>query len=225
MMAIPAFADTIPQTQFFTGIPNMNGSLTFNQFDNHSDTWTLLSIQVSFTLKASGGYLKLDNDSAQDVNGTFEFGAIGSISSTDVVLKNSFSQLIPGQAVASFNESFSLDANDLNDGRGDYDPTPPDGLLYNGGFETGSESGFVGNASWEEFLGTGAYNINYSVARLFNYSSNTDRIEYEFIPVSVSGFVTVLYTYDVIPEPATITLLCTGTLALLKRKNGKFNTP
>jgi hypothetical protein len=33
--------------------------------------------------------------------------------------------------------------------------------------------------------------------------------------------VTVLYTYDVVPEPATITLLTIGALAFLKRKSSK----
>jgi hypothetical protein len=45
-------------------------------------------------------------------------------------------------------------------------------------------------------------------------------IEYAVVPASASGDVTVVYNY--VPEPATITLLCIGAAALLKRKNSKY---
>lgn len=222
-IAVPAFAGTFPQTQHFSGIPNTSGTLTFNQFDNNSGTWVLQSIQLSFTLESSGGRFILDNDNDFAVSGTFEFGSKGTISSTNVVLKDSSSQPIPGQADAYHSEAFSL-ASNVGDGEGDYSPAPPDGLLYNGRIETSIKSGFVGSNFWTDgtkgFLGTGTYDIDYSIIR-WGEHNGLGQIEFALTPPSVNGLLTVVYTYDVIPEPATITLLAVGAFSLLKRRSSK----
>jgi hypothetical protein len=206
--ALQAWADIYPQTRNFTGTPNISGSLTFNQFNNHSGTWILQSIDVSLTLQASGGYLIIDNDNTSPVSGTFEFGANAAIGTTDVILKDSSSQAIPAQAAAYHSEAFNLAAN-VGDGAGDYDPTGPDGTFYNGGIENKTTSGSIGNAFWSSgnkgFMGTGTYNINFSATQRA-YCSGSG-IEYQSSPPpSTFGSVTVIYTYDTVPEPATITL-------------------
>lgn len=220
LISSSAFAYTIPETQFFSGIPNINGPLTFNQFDNQGGTRVLQSINISLTLQASGGYFKIDNDDTNSVSGTFEFGANAAISTTDVILKDSSSQDIPAQAAAYHSGAFNLAAN-VGDGVGDYDPTGPDGMFYNGGIENSITSGSIGNAFWSSgtkgFMGTGTYNIDFSVARRAQCSSLG--IEYQSSPPpSTFGFVTVLYTYDVVPEPATICLLAFGGLVFLTKK-------
>jgi hypothetical protein len=218
--AVPAFALTITQTKNFSGIPNMNGSLNFNQFNN-SGGLTLTSIQVSLALQTNGGQLTLDNDSNSPASGTFQFGAKGNISSTDVTLLNTIFQPVPGEVNAIYSSAFSLAAN-TGDGPGDYDPTPPDGLLYNGGTINNSKSDYITSAVWttgtKGFIGAGTYNINYSVSQWLDYGS-IGGIEYAVNPVNASGDVTVIYNY--VPEPATITLLCTGLVFLLKRKGSK----
>ena len=222
IITIPAFADTIPQTRYFSGIPNIpNGTSTFNQFDDNGDTWVLQSIQISFTLESSGGRLILDNDNDYAVSGIFEFGSKGDISpTTDVILKDSSSNPIPGQADAYHSEPFSLAAN-LGDGVGDYSPVSPDGLLYNGKIETSIKSGFVGSDFWTAgtngFLGTGTYDIDYSIIRWADHNGS-GQIEYAITPVNVNGLLTVVYTYDVVPEPATIILLALGTFTFLRKK-------
>jgi hypothetical protein len=219
-MAVPAFADTLSQTQFFTGIPNMNGAFSFNQFNNHNNTWDLQSIEISFTLQASGGYLKLDNDSLEPASVSFEFGAGGVLSSTDVNLSNSLNQPVPGQVTVYDSQTFSL-APDNGDGPYIYDPSPPDGNLYNGRILTDTGLGFIGNYYWDKggkgFLGTGTYNINYSVWQHFQLDS-TGGVTHMSIPANASGMVTVLYTYDAVPEPATIALLTIGSLLFRKKK-------
>jgi hypothetical protein len=181
----------------------MNGSLAFNKFN--LALGTLESIQVSFTLQTSGGQLILDNDSPSAASGTFEFGAVGSITSTD----------------AYHTGAFNLTAN-AGDSLGDYDPTPTDGLQYDGGPETDTQSGLVNSLVWGGYTGTGAgtYNIKYSVTQWLDYGS-VSGIEVAFSPVIASGGVTVIYTYTPIPEPATVSLLTIGALAFLKRKNSK----
>jgi hypothetical protein len=223
MLAVPAFADTLSQTRFFTGIPSMNGSLTFNQFYDNGGAWTLQSIEVSLTLQASGGYIRIDNDSSVPASFSFTFGAGGVLSSTDVNLSDSLNQPVPGQVAVYRSQSFNL-AGNVGDGTGDYDPTPPDGALYNGNIVTDTNVGFIGNYYWDKgtegFLGTGTYDVNYSVWQHFTYDV-FGGIEFKSIPANASGLVTVLYTYDTIPEPATIALLCTGLIFLLKRKRKK----
>ena len=221
MTTAPAFADTISQTKFFTGIPLMYNSLTFNQFDTHGGTWALQSIEVSLTLQASGGYIKLDNDSSLADTFSFEFGVRGVLISTDVNLSNSLNQPVPGQIEVYRSRSFNL-AGNVGDGTGDYDPTPPDGNFYNGDIITDTNIGFVGNAFWNAgtkgFLGTGTYDINYFVSRHATYDDLYGGVELMATPANASGMVTVLYAYNTVPEPATITLLSFGVFALLRRK-------
>jgi len=219
--AIPAFADTISQTQSFTGLPNINGSLSFNQFDNNSGNWTLQSIQVSFTLQSIGGYARLDNDSALPASGTLEFGNKGNISSADVLLLDSSLQPVINQIKACHQESFSL-APDNGDGPYNYDWASPDGLLYSGGIETNTGSGFIDSTFWADYTGTGSYNINYSVAQWLNYGG-FGGIEYAVTPTGASGEVTVIYTYSIlpVPEPATIATLAFGLLWMGRSRRQK----
>jgi hypothetical protein len=209
---------------FGPNIPNMSGYLTFDQFDNHGGTWVLSSIEVLLTLHTSGGQLVLDNDSDQPASGIFQFGAKGNIESNDVTLLNSSAQTIPGQAGAYHSRAFSLEPEN-GDGPNNRDGNSPDGLVYDGGTESGIVSGLVGSSYWtgsgaKGYLGTDTYDIYYSIFQWLDYGS-IGGIEYAVTPVSASGDVTITYTYDVIPEPATITLLCLGTFALLKRKSSK----
>ena len=220
--AMPTFALTITQTKLFgPNTPNMNGSLNFNQF-NSSGGLTLQSIQVSLTLQTSGGQLRLDNDSESPASGIFHFGAKGTISSTDVTLLNTSFQPVPGEVNAIYSQAFNLAAN-VGDEPNDYDPSPPDGLLYNGGDMNNSKSDYITSLVWyagtKGFIGTGTYNINYQVNQWLDYGS-IGGIEYAVNPVTASGSAEVVYTY--VPEPATITLLAVGAFAIRKRKNSKF---
>ncbi len=217
--AIPAFAAVITQIKTFSGLPNFNGSKTFNQFN--PGLGTLNSIQVTLALQTSGGQLVLDNDSTSPASGTFQFGAKETISSTDVTLLNTSFQAVPGEVNAIYSQAFSLAAN-VSDSNNDYNPSPPDGLLYNGGIMSNSKSDYIANAVWyagaKGFIGTGTYGINYQANQWLDYGS-IGGIEYAVNPVNASGSITVVYNY--VPEPATISLLCLGTFAFLKRKSSK----
>ena len=208
-----ACAATITQTKNFNVIPNMNGSLVFNKFN--SALGSLTSIQIRLTLQTSGGQLIIDNDNTLPASGTFEFGAMGSISSTKVALLDSSHMAIPGTAGAYTSQAFTLTAN-AGDGMGDYDPTPTDGLLYNGGIETDNKSGFVGSFAWGDYTGSDTYNIDYSILQWLDFVGSIGGIEYAILPVNASGNVTVVYGY--VPEPATIGLLAVGAIALLRKR-------
>jgi len=220
LTAMPTFAATIVQTQNFSGIPNIGGSLTFNQFNNSGGT--LQSINVLLYLESSNGQLILDNDGLTTASGTFEFGAAGDLAdTTDVVLFSSSFSPIPGQVSAYHTGTFNLAAN-VGDGPLDFSPAGPDGMLYTGDLEGGVATGFVGSAFWSAgtkgFTGTGTFNIKYSIEQWINYGS-IGGIEYAVNPVNTTGHVTIAYNY--IPEPATIVLLTIGAFASIKRKNRK----
>jgi hypothetical protein len=213
-----AFAAVFSQVQSFAGIPNMNNTFAFNQFN--TSLGTLTGIQITLTVNSDGGQFVIDNDSASAATGTFEFGAMGSISSTDVILLNSMFASIPGSVGAYHTQTFSLGA-DNGDGIGNIDSTGPDGMTYAGSSESGSKTGTVSNMLWsvgsKGFIGTGTYNLLCNIMQWSNLTS-TGGVEYSVTPVTASGSVQVSYVYDAIPEPATLVILALGALIPMKKR-------
>jgi hypothetical protein len=87
--------------------------------------------------------------------------------------------------------------------------------------KTGSSSDTYSiTAILNEFKGIGTTSLNASTfteTTLSNTGGNTAASQVTY--ASLTG--TVTYDYNPVPEPATITLLCTGVLALLRRKSSK----
>lgn len=220
VLTVPAFASlTDTQVKGFNGIPNITGALNFNKFNNHGGTWILQSIQVTLTLNTNNGEYTLDNDATGPASGTFQFGAKGNISSTDVVLLNSSFANVTGEVSASHSGSFSLAAN-VGDTIGNIDSTGPDGMKYVGGPENDSKTGLINSMFVVGFIGSGTYNINYDVTQWSSYGS-VSGIEAGISPVTSSGSVQVDYIYNVVPEPATMILLAIGSLISRKKKGLK----
>jgi hypothetical protein len=198
----PLFAVMLTQTQYFSGSSNSNGTLTFNQFDRA--TGPLKSISILFYLETFGGRLILDNDSTASASGFFEFGASGSIGSNDVALLNPSYIPCLGNVKAIHKQSFSL-SPDNGDGL-NFDSSTPDGLSFNGHPEIASAADIIGEAFWnigKGFLGTSSFGINYSIIQWVDYGSLAS-MSYAVGPVSFEGLVTLIYTYETAPEPATI---------------------
>jgi hypothetical protein len=216
--SVSAFAAVYSQVQTFAGIPNINNTFTFNQFD--SSLGTLTGIEITLTVNSNGGQIVIDNDSASAASGTFEFGAMGSISSSDVVLLNSMFAAIPGNTGAYHSQAFAL-AADNGDGIGNLDATGPDGMTYTGHSETNTKSGMVSNMLWslgaKGFIGTGTYDLLCNVLQWSNLNTSGG-VEYSVTPVTASGSVQVKYVYDAIPEPATLVILALGALVPMKKR-------
>ena len=204
---------TISQTEPFIGTPNYESDLTFDQFDDLGGTLSLLSVEVIVTLNVIDGRLILDNDGIDPASGTFEFGAKCNISSVDVALLNALSQPVTTELSAIHTGGFSL-AGNVGDGPNDFDPTPPDGMQYDGGPQADSDSGFIGSAYHPAYIGTGTFDIKVSVAQWADFGG-VSGIEWAVTPVSSGGTVQVIYT---VPEPAAMMLLASGGAVVLMRR-------
>ena len=212
-----AVAGSITQTQDFSGTPNLVRSLTFDQFDDGGGSLILQSIKVIVSLDVDGGQYILDNDGDQPASGTLSFGAKGDISSGDVSLLNSSLQPVTSELEATHSGSFNLAAQD-GDGTYDYDPTPPDGLQYDGGVESDSTSGFISPTVFGQYTGAGTYDIDVTVDQWQDFGGISG-IEWAVTPVSASGAVTVIYNYIVVPEPATLALAALAGLLVIRRRH------
>lgn len=103
----------------------------------------------------------------------------------------------------------------VGDGPLDFDPTAPDGMQYDGGLESGSDSGFISNTVFGGYMGLGTFDIIADIVQWQDFGG-VSGIEWAVTPVNSSGSVTVEYTYT--PEPATLLLLSLGGMLLRKRR-------
>ena len=214
LFACAASAATITQTETYSGTPNLSRTFTFDEFDDLGGTLTLLSIQVLVELNIDGGQLVLDNDGDDPASGTYEFGAKSDISSTDVSLLDGALQPVTAELSALTSGGFSLAAQ-TGDGANDFDSSPPDGTLINGGPLTDNDDGFISATLFAQYIGTGTYEIDLDATQWSDFGG-VSGIEWAVTPVTADGEVTVIYNY--IPEPASMGLLSLGGLALLRRR-------
>ena len=213
-----ADAGMITQIRSFSGMPTFTRTLTFAEFDDQGGLLQLTSIEVIHELNVDGGQIIIDNDGEDPANGLYMFGAMGSIASTDVALIDVLSQPVTAQLSAVYSDpAVSLAAN-VGDVAGDFDPSGPDGMQYNGVAQNDQDNGLIDPAVWGQYIGIGTYNIDAS-ALTAAYFMGVGGVEVAYTPVDARGEVTVIYNY--IPEPATMCMLAIGGVALLRRRNRK----
>ena len=75
--------------------------------------------------------------------------------------------------------------------------------------------GIIASTLFSQYIGPGTYDIMVDVLQWSDFGG-VSGIEWAVTPVTCDGEVTVVYNY--IPEPATLSLLGFGSLALVRRR-------
>jgi len=220
LLALPVVAGASPgfyetQEVRFCGIPNFTETLTFNQFDDMGGTRTLQSIEVYLELNVDHGTFILDNDGELPASGTFEFGAKGSLSSTDVDLLDMSLQPVISEVQSLHSQAFDLDGN-IGDGQFDFDPAAPDGLEYNGTLVSNWESGYINPTLFSQYIGMDTFDLDVFIEQWSEFGG-VSGIEWAVTPVDSCGRAIVEYCYT--PEPSTIVALALGTIFLRRRRS------
>lgn len=202
-----ATAAVIPQTRTFSGTPDYTAPLTFTQFN---PAWgTLQSIDIIGSIGISGGALRLDNDAVNPASGAVFMGSYLNVSSTDVLIYDASLQPIFGlnEVLAQDSGVLGLDSDDGDaevGGTANYSTSGDDWNEWYPNAQSDSESGTIGATVWESlvgYIGTGTFSISALANQLANYGS-LGGVQAQIDPISTSGEVQIIYTYEPIPEPA-----------------------
>ncbi|MCB1070043.1 MAG: choice-of-anchor E domain-containing protein [Verrucomicrobia bacterium] len=218
------------QTEVFSGIPNLEEDLEFQQWN--PDWGTLNSIFIQLSLTANGGAYQVDNDSGTGSSSDVSFGANGNLSSSDVWLFNGANATIfNSDIIAATTANITLTGNDGDaevGGTGNFSLQGTDYGQVIGGEVTSSGSDFVG-ALWYDFggrsyLGSGTFTLTASIDQYTTLGSISG-VQQLITPLDVEGFVRVTYDYDgpgpfgpaPVPEPTTLILFVLGAAASYRR--------
>lgn len=198
-------------------------SILFAQFDTQGGTRELVSVTVTVTQYAWGGYFSVDNDGATEANIGVQHGALGSIS----VTPNTTEYFLPAGALSTLSTVMSanitLAAND-GDQTDEYNFGGTDsynlvGPLAQANAMQASVNG-TRTTGLEAYVGTGDLSLDYDANQASEHDG-TGAIYYSGGPASVQSMITV--TYEYVPEPTSLALLAAGCAALGLRRR-RFNT-
>lgn len=201
------------ETENFVGTGGLATPLTFDQYNG---SLTLTGVKITLTLNVDGGTITLDNDGPGSANAAAEFGASGSISSSDVNLNDTnFNPIGAGLNVVSIDVNTTLSADD-GDAQGEVNDGGPDSITEAGANATDMDMGFVNSFFFGDYTGNGTFDIDVVTSTLFNTNGSGSGVGGSFLPPNVSGSVTV--EYFVIPAPGAAALLGLGGLIAARRR-------
>jgi len=218
--SVPVFgAFTAPQVQSFSGTPTYSETLTFNQFDTLGGTRVLIGAHYTADLETSGGSFSIDNDGVEGASGSYETGTKLSLSSLDVTLTDTIGgPLLSGANSLSIMQAgpFNLTGND-GDSETAYNAGGTDWATFPGVLDTDNGTGSVHAAFFAGYIGAGSYDISVDT---FQYSNlgGISGIATATTARQAAGDITVIYEYEIVPEPMTIGLLAMGGVASLRRR-------
>jgi hypothetical protein len=232
-----ATSAVLVEDESFSGIPNMNQNLNFKQWD--TEWGTLNSITLELHLTSEGGALRVDNDSGSPSSSSVQFGARGALTSADVFLFTAgFASILSGgnALLVTTSQSLSLAANNGDvevGGTANFSTQGADYGQVLGGTVNGTGTGVVGAAFWafgsKGFIGTSTFNINVAADQFVNLGSLSGA-QQQIDPLSVNGFVRLIYDYDgmgpptPVPEPSSMMVLTVFGVFLARVARSKRRT-
>jgi hypothetical protein len=193
-------------------------TLHLSKFDTSLGTLTNVWVQVEVRL--SGASVELDNDAVEAQNGTaYVINAASSLTSSVTLLKADLDTINKGDLALTATQVFALSGT-TGDAVGIFNATHlGDYAHWQPGTLSSGDSGDIHSIVWDGYKGTGDFTIDVNSIYL---TSATFVGEHGFFQGNTpTGELYGKVIYNYIPEPATITLLCIGTFALLKRKSSK----
>ncbi len=188
-----------------TATPAVPFGVTLPQFN--PALGTLLSVTLQLDANTFAGSIDWDNEAAIPTDVTLGIGA--------EVTATAPSALAVIAVPLQLGSALGVAAD--NDGAADFIGT--DSFSVSGGSGSDSDSNTL-SSGFASYIGTGTFSTTIS-SLVQNFLSTTGGFgPIQQTPGSVDGMVTVTYNY--VPEPATMSLLAVGGLAVLKRRRRKI---